>query len=110
MYFLSTKKLLKMKTKYLENIHPTFSLCTDVMIVNRHGSYQRLKNFDVKVGISKNNKENPTCHDRVRYVDQAQALRVQCDPPIPGRYVSVQMYQYEYLTLCEVAVYSRVGK
>nr|XP_058970077.1 uncharacterized protein LOC131796502 [Pocillopora verrucosa] len=84
-------------------------IVTDVMIVNRHGSYQRLKNFDVKVGISKNNKENPTCHDRVRYVDQAQALRVQCDPPIPGRYVSVQMYQYEYLTLCEVAVYSRVG-
>ncbi|XP_022792631.1 uncharacterized protein LOC111331727 [Stylophora pistillata] len=84
-------------------------IVTDVLIVNRHGSYQRLKNFDVKVGISKNNKENPTCHDRVRYVDQAQALRVQCDPPIPGRYVSVQMYQFEYLTLCEVAVYSRVG-
>lgn len=62
------------------------------MIVNRYNNFERLTNFDVKVGVSKNNTENPTCHDRVGTVGKGQALRVQCDPPIPGRYVSVQMF------------------
>lgn len=79
------------------------------MIVNRYNNFERLTNFDVKVGVSKNNTENPTCHDRVGTVGKGQALRVQCDPPIPGRYVSVQMFGEGILSLCEVAVYSRVG-
>ena len=80
------------------------------MIVNRHNYFARLNNFDVRVGINKDNLQNPTCHDRVRTVGQGQALRVQCDPPIPGRYVSVQMFGEGILTLCEVTVYSRVGE
>lgn len=80
------------------------------MIVNRHNNFERLTNFDVRIGMNKNNLQNPTCHDRVRTVGQGQALRVQCDPPIPGRYVSVQMFGQGILTLCEVTVYSRVGE
>ena len=80
------------------------------MIVNRHNNFERLTNFDVRIGMSKNNLQNPTCHDRVRTVGQGQALRVQCDPPIPGQYVSVQMFGQGILTLCEVTVYSRVGE
>ena len=86
------------------------SFCPDVMIVNRHDYFERLKNFDVRVGVNKDNLQNPTCHDRVRTVGQGQALRVQCAPPIPGRYVSVQMFGEGILTMCEVTVYSRVGK
>ena len=53
---------------------------------------------------------NPTCNDRIRTVGQGQAIRLQCNPPIPGRYVAVQMFGKGILTLCEVSVYSRVGK
>lgn len=84
-------------------------IVTDVMIVNRYNHFERLKNFDVRVGVNKDNLQNPTCHDRVRTVGQGEALRVQCDPPIPGRYVSVQMFGEGILTMCEVTVYSRVG-
>ncbi len=91
------------------NLYLSFFL-PDVMIVNRHNYFDRLKNFDVRVGVNKDNLQNPTCHDRVRTVGQGQALRVQCDPPIPGRYVSVQMFGEGILTMCEVTVYSRVGK
>ena len=80
------------------------------MIVNRNDYYQRLKNFDVRIGVNKDNLQNPTCHDRVRTVGQGQGLRVQCAPPIPGRYVSVQMFGDGILTMCEVTVYSRVGE
>lgn len=80
------------------------------MIVNRFNYFDRLRNFDVRVGVSTNNLQNPTCFDRVRTVGQGQALKLQCDPPIPGRYVSVQMFGQGILTLCEVAVYSRVGE
>ena len=82
----------------------------DVLIVNRYEHYERLNNFDVRVGVSTDNLQNPTCHDRVGTVGQGQFLSVQCDPPIPGRYVSVQMFGEGYLTLCEVFVYSRVGE
>ena len=80
------------------------------MIVNRHDYFERLRNFDVRIGASKENLQNPTCHDRVRTVGQGQALRVQCDPPIPGRYVSVQMFGEGILAMCEVTVYSRTGE
>ncbi|XP_068674496.1 signal peptide, CUB and EGF-like domain-containing protein 1 [Montipora foliosa] len=79
------------------------------MVVNRHDYFERLRNFDVRIGASKENLHNPTCHDRVRTVGQGQALRVQCDPPIPGRYVSVQMFGEGILAMCEVTVYSRIG-
>ena len=80
------------------------------MVLNRFEYSERLTNFDVRVGVSKNNLENPSCGDRLRTAGQGQTVRVQCDPPIPGRYVSVQLFGEGILTLCEVAVYSRVGE
>ncbi|XP_068704567.1 uncharacterized protein [Montipora foliosa] len=84
-------------------------IVTDVTIINRFSHYKRLKNFDVRIGVKTNNLKNPTCSDRVTSVGQGAALQLSCDPPIPGRYVSVQMFRKGILTLCEVMVYSRVG-
>ncbi|KAK3707600.1 hypothetical protein QZH41_017862 [Actinostola sp. cb2023] len=84
-------------------------IITDVLIVNRYDKFERLKNFEVKVGVHSNQALNPTCNDRIVVVGQGQALRVQCNPPIPGRYVAVQMYGRGILTMCEVAVYSRLA-
>ena len=86
------------------------SLFPDVTIINRFNHYKRLKNFDVRIGINTDNLQNPTCSDRVRSVGQGSALQLSCDPPIPGRYVSVQMFGEGILTMCEVMVYSRVGE
>ncbi|KAL9979348.1 hypothetical protein ACROYT_G016999 [Oculina patagonica] len=85
-------------------------IVTDVLIVNRYEYHERLTNFEVRIGVNTDNLQNPTCHDRVGTVGQGQFLTVQCDPPIPGRYVSVQMFGEGILTLCEVFVYSRVGE
>ena len=35
---------------------------------------------------------------------------VHCQPPLPGRYVRVQMFGKGILTLCEVLVFTRMGK
>ena len=83
---------------------------SDVIVINRYHYYERLKNFEVRVGINANNLENPTCHDRVRAADQGSSVNIMCNPPIPGRYVSVQMFGNGILTLCEVMVQSRVGE
>ena len=85
-------------------------LFADVQIINRFDYYERLKNFEVRIGVNTDNLQNPTCSDRVTSVGQGAALSLSCDPPIPGRYVSVQMFGEGILTMCEVMVYSRVGK
>ena len=82
----------------------------DVQLINRYENYERLKNFEVRIGVDTNNYLNPTCSDRVTSVGQGALLTLSCDPPIPGRYVSVQMFGEGILSLCEVLVYSRVGK
>ncbi|XP_068704515.1 uncharacterized protein [Montipora foliosa] len=84
-------------------------IVTDVTVINRFDYYERLKNFDVRIGVNTDNLQNPTCSDRVTSVGQGAALQLSCDPPIPGRYVSVQMFGKGILTMCEVMVYSRVG-
>ena len=81
-----------------------------MQIVNRYKHYERLKNFEVRVGANKNNLQNPTCSDRVRSVGQGALVTIQCAPPIPGRYVSVQMFGEGILSMCDVMVYSRVGE
>ncbi|CAB3978528.1 sushi, von Willebrand factor type A, EGF and pentraxin domain-containing 1-like [Paramuricea clavata] len=83
---------------------------TDVTILNRAQYGDRLKNFDVRIGSdSSNYQNNPTCHDRVGQARDNEAVRVQCKPPLPGRYVRVQMFGRGMLTMCEVLVYSRLG-
>ena len=79
-------------------------------IINRADHGERLKNIQVHVGNNKNIRLNPVCHDRVRQADDGEAVRLQCNPPIPGTYVGVQMYGKGILTMCEVIVASRVGK
>lgn len=75
----------------------------------KHGDL--LKNFDVRIESAKDNyRNNPTCHDRVGQARDNEAVRVQCKPPFPGRYVRVQMFAKGYLTMCEVFVYSRLGE
>ena len=83
----------------------------DVTILNRARHGNRLRNFDVRIGNDKQNyQNNPTCHDRVGQASDNEAVRVQCKPPLPGRYVRVQMFGKGILTMCEVLVYSRMGK
>ena len=80
-------------------------------IVNRANYGDRLKNFDVRIGMDKNNyRNNPTCFDRVSAVPPNEGWPIQCNPPVPGRYVRVQMFGTGILTMCEVLVYSRLGK
>ena len=84
---------------------------SDVTILNRAQHGDRLKNFDVRIGSdSSNYQNNPTCHDRVGQARDNEAVRVQCKPPLPGRYVRVQMFGRGILTMCEVLVYSRLGE
>ena len=54
-------------------------------------------------------RRNPVCHDRVRHAGDGEAVRLQCDPPIPGRFVGIQMYGKGILSMCEVVVASRLG-
>ena len=82
---------------------------TDVTILNRGDHGERLKNIQVHVGNSIIVRKNPVCHDRVRQAQDGEAVRLQCDPPIPGQFVGVQMYEKGILSMCEVIVASRLG-
>ncbi len=87
------------------------SIFLDVTILNRAKNGDRLNNFDVRIGNDKHDyRNNPTCHDRVGKARDNEAVRVQCKPPLPGRYVRVQMFSRGILTMCEVLVYSRLGE
>ncbi|XP_078702568.1 uncharacterized protein LOC144928212 isoform X1 [Branchiostoma floridae x Branchiostoma belcheri] len=79
-----------------------------VSVLNR-GDWQeeRLRNFTVRVGQNENFTLNDQCGQT--YTDtptKAQTIEVRCEPPMSGRYVSVQIVgRKEFLTLCEVEVY-----
>lgn len=61
------------------------------------------------VGASLVVRRNPVCHDRVRQAHDGEAVRLQCDPPIPGQFVGIQMFGKGVLSVCEVIVASRLG-
>ncbi|CAH1274526.1 FGFR3 [Branchiostoma lanceolatum] len=65
------------------------------------------ENFTVRVGPNENFIQNDQCGQTyTATLITGQIFLVHCDPPIPGRYVSVQMMGTEArLTLCEVEVY-----
>eukprot|EP00112_Aurelia_sp_Birch-Aquarium-sp1_P010422 Seg2224.1 transcript_id=Seg2224.1/GoldUCD/mRNA.D3Y31 product=Fucolectin-1 protein_id=Seg2224.1/GoldUCD/D3Y31 len=85
-------------------------IVTDITIINRGEHGERLKNIQAHVGNQlSNHRLNPVCHDRVRFASDGEAVRLQCNPPIPGRYVAIQMYGKGILTMCEVIVASRMG-
>ena len=80
-------------------------------MINRGEHGDRFKNIQVHIGrYEGNHKRNPVCHDRISSAADGEAVRLQCNPPIPGRYVAVQMYGRGILTVCEVIVNSRIGK
>ena len=79
-------------------------------IINRGEHGDRFKNIQIHVGQHLDIKRNPVCHDRVRQAQDGEAIRLTCDPPIPGQFVGVQMYGKGILSMCEVVVASRLGK
>ncbi|XP_066934153.1 uncharacterized protein [Clytia hemisphaerica] len=85
-------------------------IVTDVTIINRGEHGDRFKDVQVHVGQHLDIKRNPVCHDRVRQAQDGEAIRLTCDPPIPGQFVGVQMYGKGILSMCEVVVASRLGK
>ncbi|XP_077999538.1 plasminogen-like isoform X2 [Glandiceps talaboti] len=69
---------------------------------------ERLLNAEVRIGSSENILENEVCGGRVT-AEQLEnpAIVIECDPPITGHIVSVQIIaREEYLTLCEVQVFA----
>ncbi|XP_035689154.1 macrophage mannose receptor 1-like [Branchiostoma floridae] len=72
---------------------------------------ERLKNFMVRVGPNEDFAQNDQCGEMYTGTpEDGQTIVVYCSPPIPGRYVSVQlMGREDNLSLCEVEVYAETG-
>ncbi|XP_066271170.1 uncharacterized protein [Branchiostoma lanceolatum] len=83
-----------------------------VSILNRGDCCgERLKNFTVRVGPNEDFAQNNQCG--ATYTDtptDGQTIEVYCNPPISGRYVSIQlMGRKDFLSLCEVEVYGETA-
>ncbi|XP_019645259.1 PREDICTED: uncharacterized protein LOC109486004 [Branchiostoma belcheri] len=81
---------------------------SQVRVLNRGDCCgERLQNLMVRVGENENFLQNSQCGET--YTDtptNGQTILVYCDPPISGRYVSIQLVEGRVtLTLCEVEVY-----
>ncbi|CAH3136107.1 unnamed protein product [Pocillopora meandrina] len=84
-------------------------IVTDVNVVSSSGNFSSpLSNFEVRVGILKDHKQNPMCGDQVRQLAEGEVWTAECKVPIPGQYVSVSMVGKGYLAICEVAVFARL--
>ena len=79
-------------------------------IINRGEHGYRFKNIQVHIGQHLDIKRNPVCHERIRQASDGDAIRLTCDPPIPGQFVGLQMYGKGILSMCEVVVASRLGE
>ncbi|XP_078696559.1 sushi, von Willebrand factor type A, EGF and pentraxin domain-containing protein 1-like isoform X3 [Branchiostoma floridae x Branchiostoma belcheri] len=80
-----------------------------VRILNRGDCCgERLKDLMVRVGPNEDFSQNTQCGGT--YTDtptDGQTIEMHCNPPIAGRYVSIQvMGRKEFLSLCEVEVYA----
>uniref|UniRef100_A0A7M5WWB1 Hemicentin-1 n=2 Tax=Clytia hemisphaerica TaxID=252671 RepID=A0A7M5WWB1_9CNID len=84
-------------------------IVTDITIMNRGEHGERFNNVQVHVGQYLDIKSNPVCHERIVSSKDGEVIRLSCDPPIPGRFLSVQMYGKGILSMCEVVVASRLG-
>ncbi|XP_078579504.1 fucolectin-5-like [Branchiostoma floridae x Branchiostoma japonicum] len=73
---------------------------------------ERLKNFMVRVGPNEDFAQNDQCGEMYTETPKdGQTIVVYCSPPIPGRYVSIQlMGRRDELSLCEVEVYAETGQ
>ncbi|XP_048589634.1 uncharacterized protein LOC5511196 [Nematostella vectensis] len=85
-------------------------IVTDVSLQSAMNGYlvEALSNFEIRVGMATDFKRNPMCGQRVVSTHLGELWTSQCEPAIPGRYVSVQKFgEAVSLTLCEVAVFAR---
>ncbi|XP_078670967.1 uncharacterized protein LOC144911067 isoform X2 [Branchiostoma floridae x Branchiostoma belcheri] len=75
---------------------------------------QRLEEFQVRVGEDSDISKNSICGrttNQLDYPAEGRSITVDCDQPIIGRYVSVQLIdRTTYLQLCEVEVFVGEGK
>ncbi|KAI8510905.1 hypothetical protein Bbelb_118210 [Branchiostoma belcheri] len=84
-----------------------------VTVINRGDCCgERLRNFMVRVGPYEDFRENTPCGDiYTETPSEGETIDVRCEEPISGRWVSVQLIGREdYLSLCEVQVFSGTGE
>ncbi|XP_078666203.1 uncharacterized protein LOC144908469 isoform X3 [Branchiostoma floridae x Branchiostoma belcheri] len=84
-----------------------------VTVINRGDCCgERLRNFMVRVGPYEDFRENTPCGDIYSETpSEGETIDVRCEEPISGRWVSVQLIGREdYLSLCEVQVFSGTGE
>jgi hypothetical protein len=70
-----------------------------------------LTSIEVRVGrLQQEFWNNPMCGERLREIQDGEVWTSQCSPHIAGQYVSVQKIGTGKLSMCEVAVYARLGE
>jgi hypothetical protein len=70
-----------------------------------------LSSLETRVGRKKDKFwDNPMCGERLREIQNGEVWTSQCSPHIAGQYVSVQKIGTGKLSMCEVAVYARLGE
>ena len=68
---------------------------------------QYLRRFDIRVGHSRNWKDNALCHYHKPQVPDGVTKKFSCDNYVQGRYVSVS--KGGQLTICEAVVHGYVA-
>ena len=72
---------------------------------------ERLNNFQITVGSSRDGEGNGICVSDGGNVSQKIKIINNCEPPLLGRYVHVKlMGSSRRITICEIEVYASEGK
>ncbi|GMH43774.1 hypothetical protein BSKO_11708 [Bryopsis sp. KO-2023] len=80
---------------------------TKVVITNRGDCCsERLHNFEINIGSANGSNRNEWCARGLK-MGRGETRSYSC--PMVGRYVSIKIWDTEYLTLCEVQVYAKVA-
>lgn len=96
--------------KYLFSLFSQYGIYIYIFFFITGTMSSPLSNFEIRVGILTDHKQNPMCGDRVRQLGAGEVWTAECKPPIPGQHVSVSMVGKGYLAICEVAVFARLGR
>lgn len=96
--------------KYLFSLFSQYGIYIYIFFFITGTMSSPLSNFEIRVGILTDHKQNPMCGDRVRQLGAGEVWTAECKPPIPGQHVSVSMVGKGYLAICEVAVFARLGE
>ncbi len=85
-----------------------------VRIGNRENVYERLSNFEIRIGMDSTNfSQNALCFNMSEIAPTGVMTNFQCLNVIRGRYVSIQRYfpydiHGKYLQICEVQVIPKI--